>query len=244
MIPIRLHEIRKSFVLGQRRIEALRGVDLTIDAPGFHAIMGRSGSGKSTLLHVMAALDSPDSGTAEVAGQPVHRMNERELTRFRRRTIGIVFQQFNLVPTLTALENAALPGVLDGRPAKAAQSRAGELLERLGLSARLHHRPDALSGGEQQRVAIARALHFDPPVVFADEPTGSLDSRSSGELWSLLRALSAERRTTLVIVTHEATAAAHCERVHLLRDGVIADTFEVRGMHASDLAARAEHAAG
>jgi len=241
---VRTRGLRKSYVLPGRRVEAVRGLDLEIERPGFFAIMGPSGSGKSTLLHLLAALDRPDEGTIEVGGRRVDEMGEAELTRYRRRDIGLVFQQFNLIPTLTAIDNVALPAMLDGVPDGERRDRATELLERLGLAERMRHRPEALSGGEQQRVAIARALFFSPPVLFADEPTGALDSRTSRELWSLLRELAEQRESTILMVTHEPDAASHCERVFVLRDGVIADDFDVEGLDAAGVASRAHSALG
>lgn len=241
---IRTHGLRKSHALQGRRVEAVRGLDLEIERPGFFAIMGPSGSGKSTLLHLLAALDTPDAGSIEVGGRRVDRMDEARLTRYRRREIGLVFQQFNLLPTLTARDNVALPAMLDGVPEAERRERAEELLDRLGLSDRIHHRPAALSGGEQQRVAIARALFFSPPVLFADEPTGALDSRTSRELWSLLSDLASEGGSTVLMVTHEPDAASHCERVFVLRDGVIADSFDVEGLDAAGVATRSHRALG
>ena len=241
---VRTRGLRKSYALPGRRVEAVRGLDLEIDRPGFFAIMGPSGSGKSTLLHLLAALDRPDEGTIEVGGRRVDQLDEAALTRYRRRDIGLVFQQFNLIPTLTALDNVALPAMLDGVPDGERRDRATELLERLGLAERLRHRPEALSGGEQQRVAIARALFFSPPVLFADEPTGALDSRTSRELWSLLRELAGQKASTILMVTHEPDAASHCERVFVLRDGVIGDDFDVEGLDAAGVASRAHRALG
>lgn len=241
---VRTQGLHKSYVLPGRRVEAVRGLDLQIDHPGFFAIMGPSGSGKSTLLHLLAALDRPDAGTIEVGGRRVDTMSETALTQYRRRDIGLVFQQFNLLPTLTALDNVALPAMLDGVAESERRDRANELLARLGLADRVHHRPDALSGGEQQRVAIARALFFSPPVLFADEPTGALDSRTSRELWSLLRELADAQASTILMVTHEPDAASHCERVFVLRDGVIADTFDVENLDAAGVATRAHRTLG
>src|SRR3954471_16003766 len=187
---IRCENVHKAYHLSGRDVPALRGVDLAIEQPGFYAIMGQSGSGKSTLLHLLAALDRPDSGRLEIAGRPIEGLSEREATVFRRRSVGIIFQQFNLIPTLTARENIELPGVLAGESERWLRDRSGELLERLGVVDRASHRPDALSGGEQQRVAIARALLFSPPVVLADEPTGNLDSVSAAKLWGVLRELA------------------------------------------------------
>lgn len=228
--------------MGQRQVRALRGVDLHIREPGFYGIMGPSGSGKSTLLHLLAGLDRPDSGVIEVAGQRIDAMSESQLTLFRRRRIGIVFQQFNLISTLTALENVTLPAMLDG-VAKADRTRRGEsLLEALGLAPRATHRPDALSGGEQQRVAIARALMFEPSVLYADEPTGNLDSATGEQVWALLESLARDRDLTVVMVTHEPSAAAHCRQVFTIRDGAIEGSFEPGATEAADVAARAQYA--
>ncbi|MBX3354805.1 MAG: ABC transporter ATP-binding protein [Phycisphaeraceae bacterium] len=229
---------------GERVVEALRGIDFELREARFHAVMGASGSGKSTLLHLLAGLDRADGGEIEVNGERVDRMDERDLTLYRRRRIGVVFQSFNLLPTLSALENVALPGVLDGLPRRACHERAAELLRDLGLGGRLDHRPDALSGGEQQRVAIARSLYFAPPVLFADEPTGNLDSASSERVWEALEALAATRRMMVLMVTHEPTAAVRCSGVTVLRDGQVAGRFDTEGMHAGDLAVRAAELAG
>jgi putative ABC transport system ATP-binding protein len=241
---IRLRGVSKRFTLGGRAVYALRGVDLEIGEPGFFAIMGPSGSGKSTLLHLVAALDRPDEGTIEVAGLRVDQLSEAQLTGFRRHRIGIIFQRFNLISTLSAIDNVTLPGMLDGMSSSERRRRGESLLEVLGLADRRHHRPDALSGGEQQRVAIARALLFEPPVLLADEPTGNLDSASGDQLWSVLRDITAERKITLLLVTHEPSAAVHCDQVFLLRDGVIAGSFDVDGLDAAQLATRAQRADG
>ena len=236
---VRVRRLRKIYRSGARTVEAIRGLDLEVDGPGFHAVMGPSGSGKTTLLHLLAGLDRADEGELEVAGRRLDRLDEAALTEYRRRDIGIVFQQFNLLPTLSALDNVLLPGRLDGGRDRDLVERGTALLELLGLADRRHHRPDALSGGEQQRVAIARALFFDPPVLFADEPTGNLDSATSGRLWELLNRIASERRMLVLMVTHEAGAAARCSRVHVLRDGVLAGAFDVDGMDAGRVAVRA-----
>ena len=238
---IRCINVHKSYHLGERSVDALRGADLTIGEAGFYGVMGASGSGKSTMLHLMAGLDTPDTGEIHVAGERIDTMSERALTRFRRDRIGIVFQQFNLIPTMTARENIELPGVLAGRDAADLRRRVDDLMARLAISDRAGHRPEALSGGEQQRVAIARALLFSPPVLFADEPTGNLDSQSSGALWSLLAELAADHEMTVVMVTHEPAAAAHCRRVYLLRDGRVTGTMETEGQDASSIAAEYQH---
>ncbi|MEZ6209739.1 MAG: ABC transporter ATP-binding protein [Phycisphaerales bacterium] len=242
---IRCAQVRKSYPLGSRSVEALRGVDLAVDEPGFYAIMGASGSGKSTLLHLLAGLDRPDSGELSINNTRIDSMNERDLTRFRRDQIGIVFQQFNLIPTLTAVENVELPGVLAGKPREELRARALELLNLLGVTeGRDAHRPEALSGGEQQRVAIARALIFAPRVVLADEPTGSLDSRSSEALWSVLGQLADQREMIVMMVTHEPAAAVHCKQVFVLHDGVIRATIGVNAKNAADLASEYQRISG
>ncbi|HYC99608.1 MAG TPA: ABC transporter ATP-binding protein [Phycisphaerales bacterium] len=240
---IRCQNVHKSYRLGGRgaggrTVQALRGADLTIDTPGFYAIMGASGSGKSTLLHLLGALDTPDQGTIEVGGRTLQNLSERELTLFRRTGIGIVFQQFNLIPALTARENVELPGVLAGDDPAKLTARSTLLLEALGVAQRATHRPDSLSGGEQQRVAIARALLYQPAVLLADEPTGALDSRSAEALWALLAQVAAEQNTTVVMVTHEPAAAAHCRRVFVIQDGRMIGSFDTEGTDAGGVAAR------
>jgi putative ABC transport system ATP-binding protein len=234
---IRALGVRKTYRSGERGVAALRGADLEIAEPGFYGIMGASGSGKSTLLYLLAGLDRPDEGE-------IDRMTEDELTLHRRRRVGVVFQQYNLLPTLTALENVMLPGILDGGDRAALETRALHLLGTLGLAERATHRPEAMSGGEQQRVAIARALLFEPPVLFADEPTGALDSANSERMWRMLDELARERRMVVLMVTHEPAAAAHCRHVFVIRDGVVAGGFETKGMNASDLVVRASGLAG
>ncbi len=228
-------DVCKQYRTGERPVAALRGATLHIHHPGFYAIMGASGSGKSTLLYLLAGLDRPDQGTIHVSGQRVDCMSERQLTTYRRKSIGVVFQQFNLLPTLTALDNVILPGVLEGRPRMQLEARGRELLEQFGLADRMHHRPEALSGGEQQRVAIARALLFEPPVLFADEPSGALDSANSERLWTMLGELAVSRGMVVLMVTHEPAAAVHCKEVFVLRDGLVAGNFPTKEMNASDL---------
>ncbi|MBY0261159.1 MAG: ABC transporter ATP-binding protein [Phycisphaerales bacterium] len=233
---IRCENVHKAYKTADREVLALRGVDLTIESPGFYAIMGASGSGKSTLMHLLGGLDKPDKGEVFVAGNALHTLDERALTQFRRTQIGIVFQQFNLIPTLTARENVELPGMLAGDDKKMLAKRSGELLERLGVLQRAGHRPDALSGGEQQRVAIARSLLYSPRVLLADEPTGNLDSVSSANLWSLLKELSRTQEMTVVMVTHEPAAAANCERILVLRDGKMFGQIKTEGLDAAGVA--------
>lgn len=227
-----------------RSVRALRGASLEIREPGFYGIMGPSGSGKSTLMHLMGGLDRPDSGRIIVNDQAVHELNERALTQFRRTQIGIVFQQFNLIPTMTATQNVSLPGLLDRKSDSWLNHRATELLSMLGLEDRATHRPDAMSGGEQQRVAIARALLFEPTVLLADEPTGNLDSQSSQQIWQMLSDLAKSRKMTVVMVTHEPAAAAFCDRVFVLRDGEVCGELEVTEHDAGWMANRYQRLVG
>ncbi|MCU0688377.1 MAG: ABC transporter ATP-binding protein, partial [Phycisphaerales bacterium] len=221
-----VQDVHKSYRSSSGEVSALRGVSLRIDQPGFYAIMGASGSGKTTLLHLLGAMDVPDRGTITIGGQRIDTLSERELTAFRRTRVGIVFQQFNLLSTLTAVENVELPAMLAGDEPKALRARAMDLLSTLGVAHRAGHRPETMSGGEQQRVAIARALLYKPALVLADEPTGALDSRNAEALWTLLDRVAREQETTVVMVTHEPLAAAHCRQVMVLRDGVVTGQFD------------------
>jgi ABC-type lipoprotein export system ATPase subunit len=209
--------------MGKRTLEVLRGVDLTVSRGEFLALRGASGAGKSTLLHLIGGLDSPNAGEIFFAGQNIAAFSERELTHFRNHRVGFVFQAYHLLPELNALENVCLPARVARVPAAQAIARGSELLARVGLSARLEHKPFELSGGEQQRVAIARALINVPELVLADEPTGNLDSRTGAEIIDLLKKLHAEKQTTLVIATHDAKVAAHAQRVFELTDGCIVE---------------------
>src|SRR5438105_677634 len=223
--PLVIENVAKTFRQGDRVVTALAGVTLEVQRGQFLAVMGASGSGKSTLLHLMAGLAQPDEGRVIVNGEDLTAMGDRNLTLFRRRHIGLVFQAFNLIPTLTAEENLALPLMLEGRNGATGQKKVDELLESLGLSKRRHHRPDAMSGGEQQRVAIGRALVTDPAVILADEPTGNLDSANSRGVCELLRDLSAVHNKTIVMVTHEPTVAAYAQEVAVLKDGKLINRF-------------------
>jgi len=221
MQPLVVENVVKQFRQGDRVVRALDGVSLEVAQGQFLAVMGASGSGKSTLLHLMAGLTQADGGRVLIAGADLGEMNDRELTLFRRRKVGLVFQSFNLIPTLTAEENVLLPLMLDGRNGDAGDAKVNELLVRLGLSDRRRHRPDAMSGGEQQRVAIARALLARPTVLFADEPTGNLDSTTSSEILEVLRDAVSDYDQTTIMVTHDAKAAAIADRVLFLADGRI-----------------------
>jgi len=204
---------------GEAAVDALRGVSIDVHPRELVAVMGPSGSGKSTLMHILAGLDKPTSGDVAIDGQPIVSMNDNELTKLRRRSIGFVFQFFNLLPMLTAEENITLPLSIAGASPDA--QWLGELLRKTGLHDRRTHRPSELSGGQQQRVAIARALVSRPAIVFADEPTGNLDSKTSGEILELMRDSVDSLGQTTVMVTHDARAAAIADRVLFLADGLI-----------------------
>jgi putative ABC transport system ATP-binding protein len=221
-----LYELRgvtKSYGQGASRVDAVRDLDLAIDAGEFVAVVGPSGSGKTTLLQLLGGLDRPTSGTILFEGRDLAALREGELTRLRLDTIGFVFQQFNLIPTVTAAENVELALAPRRMPAAERTERVAELLAAVGLAARGHHLPSQLSGGEQQRVAIARALANEPRVLLADEPTGNLDSATGEEIVNLLRLLSEDRGQTVVLITHDAGAAAGARRVVRLHDGRLAD---------------------
>jgi putative ABC transport system ATP-binding protein len=212
-------DVTRRFGAGDSAVDALRGVSLSVPAGEFTAIMGPSGSGKSTLMHILAGLDAPTSGSVSVGGEEISTMGDKELTLLRRRHIGFIFQTFNLLPMLTAEENIVLPSRIAGK--KVEPQRLETVLERVGLTSRRSHRPSELSGGQQQRVAVARALVGEPTVLFADEPTGNLDSKTSDEVLQLLRdAVDAHGQTT-VMVTHDPAAAASAHRVLFLADGLL-----------------------
>ncbi|HYN93551.1 MAG TPA: ABC transporter ATP-binding protein [Pilimelia sp.] len=231
---VQLRGVRVSYGTGRRRVTALDGVTVGFQPGTFTAVMGPSGSGKSTLLHVAAALERPAEGTVTVGGTLLGALSEDALTRLRRDRIGFVFQEFNLVSTLTAEQNVSLPLRLAGRRPPAAE--VADALAAVGLADRRGHRPGELSGGEQQRVAIARALVSRPAVVFADEPTGALDSTTSRQVLDLLRGLVDEHGQTVVMVTHDPVAAAVADRVLFLADGRLVD--EATGADPGSIAAR------
>jgi putative ABC transport system ATP-binding protein len=216
--------VTKRFRQGDADVTALRGARLTAARGEFVAVMGASGSGKSTLLHVMAGLTRPDEGRVLVDGQDLSALSDRRLTLFRRRHIGLVFQAFNLIPTLTAAENIVLPLDLAGQ--KPDREWLDTVIDAVGLRDRLGHRPTELSGGQQQRVACARALASKPSIVFADEPTGNLDSTSGAEVLSFLRRSVDDFGQTVVMVTHDAVAASYCDRVVFLADGLVVDEIQ------------------
>jgi putative ABC transport system ATP-binding protein len=215
--------LSQTYRSGTEPLTVLRDIDLHIDADDFVAIVGPSGSGKTTLLGLLAGLDSPATGTVELAGQPLHVLTEDDRARFRAANIGFVFQTFQLVPTLTALENVLVPLELSAAPGSSAElaAHARGLLEHVGLADRTSHYPQQLSGGEQQRVALARAFAGDPKILFADEPTGNLDGETGGRVVDLIIRLNEERSTTLVLVTHDLDLAARARRVIRLANGRI-----------------------
>jgi lipoprotein-releasing system ATP-binding protein len=215
--------ITKEFIDGERRLRVLSGVNLEIHPGEFVSIIGQSGSGKSTLLHIIGALDKPTEGTVELLGQPYAQLSQKQLAAVRCRNVGFVYQFHHLLPEFTALENVLMPGLIDGRLQASAVERAMELLGKVGLAERLDHRPSKLSGGEQQRVAIARALLNDPAVVLADEPTGNLDTRTSGEVLQFLFDVTTGLGKSLVMVTHDNAIAARANRRFHLQDGVLSE---------------------
>ena len=225
------HELTRRYGAGDTAVDALRGVSIEVPAGELTAIMGPSGSGKSTLMHILAGLDKPTSGTVEIGGTEITALGDNELTKLRREHIGFVFQFFNLLPTLTAEENIALPLSIAGE--KRDEAWFGQVVAEVGLRERLTHKPAELSGGQQQRVAIARALVSRPTVLFADEPTGNLDSRTGQEILELLHGSVRELGQTIVMVTHDPRAASIADRVLFLADGRI--VRELRGASAAEI---------
>ncbi|MEE8122394.1 MAG: ABC transporter ATP-binding protein [Anaerolineales bacterium] len=218
---IETKDLQKQYRMGEVIVEALKGIDFAVHEGEFVAIMGPSGSGKSTLLHLLGGLDLASDGEVILADRRLTRLRDTEITIMRRRHIGFVFQFFNLLPTLTAAENVALPLLLDGQSVKESATRVAETLEQVNMENRAEHMPDQLSGGEQQRVAIARALVTNPKILLADEPTGNLDSASGEHVLLILRRACDDAGQTIVVVTHNPTAAAFADRVVFLQDGAL-----------------------
>lgn len=216
---IRTVNLHKVFRMGQEKVHALNGVNLSIDRGEFVAILGTSGSGKSTLLNMLAGLEKPSKGEIHVGGVALEKLNERQLAKFRQLNIGFVFQSYHLIPTLTAQENVALGLIFKGVPRKKRDAMAKNMLANVGLANRMKHKPSELSGGQQQRVSIARAFVDQPKIVFADEPTGNLDSRTSEEVMELIRGMATDFNQTLVMVTHDEDTALHANRIFHIIDG-------------------------
>lgn len=223
---IGLEQIRKSYFMGKQELQVLKGISLQIQRNEYVALMGPSGSGKSTLMNILGCLDSPTSGTYILNGHDVSTMPDNELAEIRNKEIGFVFQQFNLLPRLTALENVALPLVYAGIPKKQRTEMAMEVIQKVDLESRHHHKPNELSGGQCQRVAIARALVNNPAIILADEPTGNLDTKTSYEIMNIFSKIHADGNT-VVLVTHEEDISNYAHRVIRLRDGVI-ETDKIR----------------
>ncbi len=226
---VETEKLTKVYGEGETAVVALDNVNLRIRPGEFVAVMGPSGCGKSTLLHLLGGLDRPTSGRVVVEGHDLAQLKDDALTELRRRKIGFVFQFYNLIPVLGASDNAALPLILDGVKQAEARARAEEWLRRVGLSDRMHHRPDQLSGGQQQRVAVARALATEPALILADEPTGNLDTRAGDEIAALLRQICDEWARTVLMVTHDPRIAAHADRIVFLKDGKVVDETQLSG---------------
>jgi putative ABC transport system ATP-binding protein len=216
---IQVTDVYKSYKKDNFSVDIIKGINLTIQAGEFVVLMGPSGSGKSTLLQMLGALDVPTRGEISINDEYLSKKSDTELSIFRRRNLGFIFQFFNLMPTLSALENVSLPCLLDGKSLSSVKPRAAELLEKLGLKERMHHKPFQLSGGEMQRVAIARALVNQPSLILADEPTGNLDSKNSEEVLSILKGIVREHKTTLIMVTHDNNLAQMGDQLIRLKDG-------------------------
>ena len=229
MAIVEARGLTKVYGSGDNAVIALDHVDLSVDPGEFVAVMGPSGCGKSTLLNLVGGLDRPSDGQVIIDGTDIATMSDTQVTRMRRRSLGFVFQFFNLIPVLTVTENAALPLTLDGVAEPVARSKATEWLNKVGLGSRLGNRPDQLSGGQQQRVAVARALVTDPALVLADEPTGNLDTKSADEIAELLKQAAEEWGRAVVMVTHDPRIASHAGRIVFMRDGKIVDDVRVTG---------------
>ena len=230
---IQVKNLYKIFRVGDEKVRALNGVDLTIYKGEFCAIVGTSGSGKSTMLNMLAGLEKPTKGEVVVAGQHLENMTENQLVRFRREKVGFIFQSFNLLGTMNAIENVALPLTFRGVDKKIREAKAVKMLKLVGLSKHMLHRPNEMSGGQQQRVGVARALVLDPEIIFADEPTGNLDSHTSAEVLGLMRKVVQEKNQTMVMVTHDNHLAGFADRIFHIIDGKIVK-IETRSEYKED----------
>lgn len=232
---IELLDVHKSYRFGEEEVKALDGVDLRLDVGTFIGVIGRSGSGKSTLLNILGGLDRPSGGQVLLQGQPLRQRTSDDLATYRRQEIGFVFQSFNLVPHLSALENVALPLALSGVSLSERSQRARTLLEQVGLAKRTRHKPAELSGGERQRVAIARALANDPKILLADEPTGNLDSKTAEDILTMLTTLHQDGQRTVIMVTHDRERAErYCERLVIMEDGKVKEDVDKRSPATSE----------
>ena len=226
---IQLKKVWKTYKVGETPVHALQGINLEVHIGEFIAIQGPSGSGKSTAMNLIGCLDIPTQGAIYLDGQNISELSESDLAQIRGRKIGFIFQKFNLIETLTALENVTLPMIFQGIPEQEQLKRAKKLLEQFGLGDRMHHKPNQLSGGQQQRVAIARSLAVEPTVILADEPTGNLDSKTGHDVMKFLRELNTKEHKTIVLVTHDDELARHADRIAFLKDGTIVKDIKVRG---------------
>lgn len=229
MAIVQTVNLTKLYGKGETAVAALKDINVTINDGEFVAVMGPSGCGKSTLLHLIGGLDRPTSGRVLLSGEDISQLDDNRLTAVRRREIGFIFQFFNLIPVLTAVENACLPLILDGVKQEAAREKGREWLTRMGLGDRLTSRPDQLSGGQQQRVAIARAMVAEPSLILADEPTGNLDSRAADEVAAILRQVSDTWGRSVLMVTHDPRIAAYADRIIFLKDGTVVDETLLQG---------------
>ncbi|MDR1604587.1 MAG: ABC transporter ATP-binding protein [Gracilibacteraceae bacterium] len=218
---ISIKDVVKIYQMGQEKVPALRGVSLDIEERSFCCLLGSSGSGKSTLLNMMAGLEKPTRGEIIIKGRHMERMDEETLALFRQKHIGFVFQAYNLLPTRTALENVEMPLIFQGKPRKLRRQMAEEILTAVGLGERLHHRPAQMSGGQQQRVGIARAFVDKPEIIFADEPTGNLDTKTTDEVMRMITNIARDNHQTLILVTHEPEIAEYMDKVVTVRDGSV-----------------------
>ena len=218
---IQVKDLYKFYSIGDNKVKALNGVDFTINRGEFCSIVGTSGSGKSTLLNMLAGLEKPTKGQIIIGGEHIEKMNENQLVKFRREHVGFIFQSFNLLPTMTAVENVALPLTFRGMPKKIRLAKAAKMLEMVGLKKQYKHKPTQMSGGQQQRVGVARALVVKPEIIFADEPTGNLDSNTSAEVMNLMKKIVREQNLTLIMVTHDNHLASFADRIFHIRDGKI-----------------------
>lgn len=218
---IKVKDLHKNYTMGSETIAALNGISLEISEGEICCLFGTSGSGKSTLLNMLAGLEKPSSGEVYIKGTPIHNLNEIQLAKFRQKYIGFVFQSYNLISSLTALENVSLPLIFQGIPRKVRDTRAAEMLNAVGLGNRMHHKPNEMSGGQQQRVSIARAFVNRPTILFADEPTGNLDTATTYEVMDIITSIATECNQTLVIVSHDAEIADYANKIVTIRNGLI-----------------------